>query len=160
MIKSFDNDWENVVLFGHDPSLSELARSLAKGFNEVLPKSGAVGFAWNTDSWDKVAPESGRLILLQFPKPDYDRDKLLKSAKKELAVVLSENVGALLAEIDAESAVEIRKRIRKRCHELASDFLDKTDNSEVVLSYWLQSRQKSEAKSERQTKKKQKSVVA
>jgi len=158
LIKSFDNGWDSVVLFGHDPSLSELAKSLAKGFNEMLPKSGAVGFAWNTDSWERVTPESGRLILLEFPKPGYEPDKLMKSATRELSAMLSDSVGALLSEIDTEGAAAIRKRIRKSSQRLAEDFLDESGNKEVVLSYWLQSRQKEKSNSERKAKKKENSA--
>lgn len=156
LIKSFDNNWDTVVLFGHDPSLSDFACSLAKGFKELMPKSGAVGFSWNSNSWEDVTSETGRLVLLEFPKPSFEREKLLKSAKKELSSVLSENVGALLSGIDSDSANGITKRIRKRCHELASDFLDKSDNSEVMLSYWLQARQKNESKAKHKNKEKSK----
>ncbi len=142
MIKSFENNWDTAVLFGHDPSISDLAQSLAKGFKEVLPKSGAVGFSWNVDSWTEVTPQTGRLILLEFPKAGYAPEKIRKSARKELAAALSENIGTLLAEIDSEGAGSIKKRIRKISQVLASNFLDKAKNRDVVLSYWLRSRQK------------------
>ncbi|MGH8015690.1 MAG: hypothetical protein ACREBV_05825, partial [Candidatus Zixiibacteriota bacterium] len=67
-------------------------------------------------------------------------------------------VGTLLSEIDVEGATGIRKRIRKSTQKLAGEFLRESGNSEVVLSYWLQARQKSEPKPERKQKQKQKSA--
>jgi len=142
MIQSLDDNWNSAVIFGHDPLLSDLAGMLSKGFKEMLPKAGAVGFSWNTDSWKQVTPETGRLTLLEFPKPGYSQEKLRKSARKALAAVLSDSVGALLAEIDPEGATSVRKRIKKSCENLASSFLNKSKNQDVVLSYWLRSREK------------------
>jgi phosphohistidine phosphatase len=147
MIKDFNNEWHSVMIFGHDPSLSELAGTMSKGFKELLPKSGAVGFSWNTDSWSQVLPESGRLILLEFPKSGFGPEKIEKSARRELAAALGDSVSALLAQIDADSVSEIEKKIRKNSRALASDFLKKTKNRDVVLSFWLRARQK-EQKSE------------
>jgi len=146
LIQSFDESWETVVMFGHDPAISELAQTLAKGFQEVMPKAGAVGISWNAESWKQITPESGRLILLEFPKAGYAPEKLRKSARKELAAALSDGVGALLAEIDSDGASGIRKRIRKSCQQVATSFLNKAKNQDVVLSYWLRSRQKDSAK--------------
>lgn len=142
LIQSFDDSWNSVVLFGHDPLLSDLAGMLSQGFREVLPKAGAVGFCWNADSWKQVTPATGRLTLLEFPKSGYSRDKLRKSARKELAAVLSDSVGALLAEIDADGAASVRRRIRKNCEQMASSFLNKSGKRDVVLSYWLRSHQR------------------
>jgi phosphohistidine phosphatase len=142
MIQNFEDDWHTVMLFGHDPSLSELAGTMAKGFKELMPKSGALGFSWNAESWKQVTPERGRLILLEFPKSGFAHEKIHKSARKELAAALSDGVSALLAEIDPDGAADIKKRIRKSSQTLASDFLGSTKHQDVVLSFWLRSRQK------------------
>lgn len=148
MIQSLDDTWDSAVIFGHDPLLSDLAGMLSKGFREMLPKAGAVGFSWNAEFWKQVTPETGRLTLLEFPKSGYSHEKLRKSARKELAAVLSDNVGALLAEIDPDVASNVKKQIKKSCDNMASSFLNKTENQDVILSYWLRSRERHTAESD------------
>jgi len=59
---------ETVILFGHNPSFTEIADRLCKGGCEFLPKCGIAGISLNIKSWQEIKLNSGKLEY--FLKPE------------------------------------------------------------------------------------------
>jgi phosphohistidine phosphatase len=57
-----------VFLFGHNPTLSNLAYDLSGGFNEFLPTSGAIGIAFEINQWSELRSASGKVLCFEYPK--------------------------------------------------------------------------------------------
>ncbi|MAY83707.1 MAG: phosphohistidine phosphatase [Flavobacteriales bacterium] len=68
LINGWNNDWETVCIFGHNPTFTYLAEQLCDINIGNLPTCGIVGVEFGTDSWDAVSLGSGTQILYDYPK--------------------------------------------------------------------------------------------
>lgn len=62
-IYELDNDYESVIFFGHNPTISEVAFFLCPEISFSLSKAACVGISFNTDEWSKILRGSGRLVF-------------------------------------------------------------------------------------------------
>jgi phosphohistidine phosphatase len=68
VLKSIKDPNEVVMVFGHNPGLTEFANSL---FNETImniPTAGVVAGKLNIDSWSQVSVGCGEMLFFDFPK--------------------------------------------------------------------------------------------
>jgi len=68
IIKSFDEDYDDVFLFGHNPSFSMLAEMLSNDYVENIPTGGIYCISFNVSQWDKIKKQSGKTENFWFPK--------------------------------------------------------------------------------------------
>ncbi len=70
VVTQSDNRYKNIMLFGHNPIISDLANSLTKPFTEDLQTCGIVGIrqSENCKEWKCFNDTAGELILYDFPK--------------------------------------------------------------------------------------------
>lgn len=61
-----------VLLFGHNPGLSELAHTLATCPFDDLPTCAVAQLQLDIPSWNKLGPGSGKLLHYWFPKDGLD----------------------------------------------------------------------------------------
>ncbi|TAJ50874.1 MAG: hypothetical protein EPN60_10710 [Nevskiaceae bacterium] len=61
-----------VLLFGHNPGLSELAHTLANCPFDEMPTCAVVQLQLDLGNWAKVGPGCGRLLHYWFPKDGMD----------------------------------------------------------------------------------------
>lgn len=63
------NDKEEVVLmFGHNPGLTEFVNQLTEERIDNVPTTGVVAIRLNVTSWTEVKPGAGRLLWFDYPK--------------------------------------------------------------------------------------------
>jgi len=65
-----DNRYQSIMLFGHNPIITDLANTLTKAFTQNIPTSGIVGIRHpdsNAD-WKTFTNKAGELIIYDFPK--------------------------------------------------------------------------------------------
>lgn len=62
------NDIDSIILFGHNPSFSEIPDFLCKEGCEFMPKCGIAGISLNIKKWSEIKPGSGKLEY--FLKPE------------------------------------------------------------------------------------------
>jgi phosphohistidine phosphatase len=68
IFENISNDKDSVVLFGHNPSFTEIPDRLSKNGCDFLPKSGIVCLSFKTDTWRGIVREKG--IIEYFLKPE------------------------------------------------------------------------------------------
>jgi phosphohistidine phosphatase len=68
VVRGLDNSAELALLVGHNPGVSELARSLVKDFAQELPTTAVVAIDLPADSWAGVRRGSGSLRSYDYPK--------------------------------------------------------------------------------------------
>lgn len=68
ILDELDDTAESVVLFGHNPSFTELADRLSKNGCDFMPKTGIVCLAFKTETWKGIVRERGTIEY--FMKPD------------------------------------------------------------------------------------------
>jgi phosphohistidine phosphatase len=68
VIRELDNGCQDVLVIGHNPGLSSLARLLAARCVDDLVTAGVVGLALPVTSWREIRPASGRVLFEDCPK--------------------------------------------------------------------------------------------
>lgn len=69
-ISQIDNKYKTIMLFGHNPIITDLANSLTSAFTQSFPTCGIVGIRESDDfkDWKNIKGKTGELILFDFPK--------------------------------------------------------------------------------------------
>ena len=68
VIRKTDEQYKSVMLFGHDPSISEIASFICRDFSRAMPKSSVVCIDLGKASWNRIRKSSGKLKLFISPK--------------------------------------------------------------------------------------------
>jgi phosphohistidine phosphatase len=68
LILGIDNQFNSVILFGHDPALCNFVTFLTKQRYEKIPTSGVVAIEFQADNWNQIQPHSGKVQFFIYPK--------------------------------------------------------------------------------------------
>jgi phosphohistidine phosphatase len=68
VINRLDSDYQKVMIFGHNPSLTYLAEFLTKEVIGNIPTSGILEISLDIDSWEEVSGDLGTLNWFIYPK--------------------------------------------------------------------------------------------
>ena len=76
LIAGLDDAFGTVLVFGHNPTFTELANLFTDRHLDNLPTCGifAVGFA--VDHWSEVKPRTGTFLFQEFPRTYFPKDAL------------------------------------------------------------------------------------
>ena len=122
-VRGMDNKFQSVIIFGHDPLLTEFAHHLQRDFTEALPKCAVVRFDFGNISWTKIT--AGRGILKFFDYPNMEKIRLDKM-KKELTARLTEDLMRIFVETNPDIGLKMKKAIKKAVGPLTQNFFTKT----------------------------------
>ncbi|MBI5018389.1 MAG: histidine phosphatase family protein [Deltaproteobacteria bacterium] len=67
LVRSFDDEWTDVLLVGHNPGLEELASLFTAGAIDGLPTCAVVGLGFEVRRWREV--DGGGATVLSFDVP-------------------------------------------------------------------------------------------
>ncbi|MGB5848722.1 MAG: histidine phosphatase family protein [Ignavibacteriaceae bacterium] len=67
IIKGFDDKYNSVMMFGHNPGFTMLNNYLTDSFIDNIPTCGVVGIRFNS-SWEKIVGASGKAFFFIYPK--------------------------------------------------------------------------------------------
>ncbi|MFZ9981574.1 MAG: SixA phosphatase family protein [Cyclobacteriaceae bacterium] len=67
-IRGIRDKFDVVLLFGHNPGLTEFAEWITGETLNNIPTCGIVGVKLKTDSWKKTDPSLARMLFFDFPK--------------------------------------------------------------------------------------------
>ena len=67
IIQSFDDIYNSVMMFGHNPGFTMVNNFLTDSFIDNIPTCGVVGIRFNS-SWKKIENTSGKAFFLIYPK--------------------------------------------------------------------------------------------
>lgn len=75
LIKQLDTSKKNVMLFGHNPGITNICNELADDlFFDNIPTCGMVSLQFEIDSWAELKKRNGKLNFQRFPKEFKNRD--------------------------------------------------------------------------------------
>jgi len=120
IIQKIDDKHESVMLFGHDPSFSDLASHLIKDFEEAIPKTGAVSIGFGKKSWKNIRKSDGQLNFFDFPKRI---SKAYKKMQLDLEGGLVRSIENRLKRVNKDSAPKLDKMVRKSSRRIAREFV-------------------------------------
>ncbi|GLQ31264.1 phosphohistidine phosphatase SixA [Litoribrevibacter albus] len=67
-LRQIKNKWKNVVLFGHNPGLTDLIFTLTGEDLDNLPTCGMAFIEFALDDWSELASDTGKLTRIEYPK--------------------------------------------------------------------------------------------
>lgn len=68
VIWGLDDQYQSVMIFGHDPTLTNIATYLTKKPFEKVPTSAVVAIDFEVDAWSKINKTEGNLRFFIYPK--------------------------------------------------------------------------------------------
>ena len=68
IIGKFSGDWQDVMLVGHNPGLTELAEMLTDQTFGNLPTCAICCIEFAVEKWSEISHGSGRVYLYDYPK--------------------------------------------------------------------------------------------
>lgn len=68
MLKKKDDSISSIMLFGHNPSISDLFDHLTRKKNEELPTSGITCIQFKTKKWSDIGKFAGKLVFTESGK--------------------------------------------------------------------------------------------
>ena len=72
VIHGFKDQVDNVMIFGHNPGLTDFVNSLANGHISNVPTCGVVACNFFVDSWKDIDWGKGTIIFYDYPKNKLD----------------------------------------------------------------------------------------
>ena len=69
-ISLFDDNWNTVMIFGHNPGLSYLAEYITKEEIGEIPTCSVMSIEFTIDSWKEVSQGMGKISFYDYPKND------------------------------------------------------------------------------------------
>ena len=67
-INKFDNKFDSIAIFGHNPGLTDLVNYLTNSHIANMPTAGVVIIDFAIDNWAMVAGRTGEVVLFDYPK--------------------------------------------------------------------------------------------
>ena len=68
IVKSINNKHDEVLIFGHNPGLTEFVNRLTNSKIENIPTCGIAACTFHADSWNLITWNSGELKFFDYPK--------------------------------------------------------------------------------------------
>ena len=68
VITEFDNTKNKIMLFGHNPGMTNLFNDVSDSYIDNIPTCGMIGIEFDSNSWKTVFSEKGKTIFSDFPK--------------------------------------------------------------------------------------------
>lgn len=123
VIKKTNNSYNSLMLFGHEPSLSQCAAYLLKEFKEELAKSGVICIHFKNDNWRSISEGQGSLKFFEVPVDKVKKSEKWKIVKSNIINKLNENINISLKEIDSEVAKDLGGYVEKISQKIARHFI-------------------------------------
>ena len=67
-IVELDDQHTSVMLFGHNPGLTEFSNQLTGGSIDNIPTTGIVGISFEVGFWRDIGYKAGQLLFFYYPK--------------------------------------------------------------------------------------------
>ncbi len=68
VINSIDDRYDEVLIVGHNPSMTEIINMLDNVTLDNLPTASVVGFSFRVRSFKDIKPKSGKFLFFEYPK--------------------------------------------------------------------------------------------
>lgn len=98
LVRALDDRHHCVYVFGHDPSFSEFAALLVRGFTDLIPKAGCVVIEVPRKTWRTLRAGDGRLAAFEHPPAPDEQKRLEAELRDRIAGMIRTRVFGTLRE--------------------------------------------------------------
>lgn len=125
VVHMIGDEFGDVIIVGHNPSIEEFTRFLAKKFKGTVPTCGVVGLRCKVDSWKDISGNSGKLTFVETPSGP-GKSTPPKIVKKEIEEKFYNCIVGVCAEDGIELKGKALKQVKKTIAELTQLFTRKS----------------------------------
>jgi phosphohistidine phosphatase len=68
VIQNIGNHYKNIMLFAHNPGLTDLTNHFVSKTIDNIPTCGIVSLDLEIDSWDEISKDNSELVFFEYPK--------------------------------------------------------------------------------------------
>lgn len=68
VVSAWPDEWNTVLLFGHNPTFTDVANYFTDNYIDNVPTCGIVGIEAEDDSWKSFRRREGRVVDYWYPK--------------------------------------------------------------------------------------------
>ena len=68
VIKSLPDEYERIMIFGHNPAFTNLCNYISDKYFENIPTCGVVKIEFDISSWQEVDEQTGKVADFEYPK--------------------------------------------------------------------------------------------
>jgi len=68
VVQEIGNSFINVMLFSHNPGLTDFANRLSDKSIDNIPTCGIVSLSFKAESWDEINNQNSEIIFFEYPK--------------------------------------------------------------------------------------------
>jgi len=68
LVQTLPDDYQHVLLCGHNPGITNLANALSKNYTEDIPTCGLYAITFKTDDWTEVSRGNSCTLFYEYPK--------------------------------------------------------------------------------------------
>jgi phosphohistidine phosphatase len=122
LLKELDAAISSAMIFGHVPSLNELADSLLKDFKDEIPTCGIVAIDLSIENWGELAGGVGSLVFFEHPKLKQQQREKSKAARQQLEASIGAAVDKELKKVDSKSAKKMQQSVQKASAKISKKF--------------------------------------
>ncbi len=72
IINDFDDKFDHIALFGHNPGLTDLLNYLTDEYITNMPTCSTAVIEFPFDEWKLISNDTGKLVLFDYPKSGLD----------------------------------------------------------------------------------------
>lgn len=120
IVLNIDNQYQTVMIIGHDPLLSDFANFLQKSFKEKLPAGAVLQLEFPNQEWKDIAKDSGTVKLFDYPGRKKEQWNKMET---DLQGKIEASIARALRRVDREIAEDMGETIRKTGKKFAKAFL-------------------------------------
>lgn len=120
IIRGIDEQYQSVMIIGHDPLMSDFAKFVQKSFREKFPAGSVLALEFPIDSWSQLARGKGNIKFFDYPGR---KKQLWSDMEDSLRKSIGSGLKRVLGKIDKEVAEKMDKSINKSAGKFALEFV-------------------------------------
>lgn len=135
-IAALPEEADRVLMFGHEPLLSDLVGLLVPGCRLTFAKAGVAGVRFDSPSWSEAVSLGGVLEYHDSPLSRTQRARLARQVSKAMAVRIESLLGDLLENEAHMHTRALQKRFRGASRDLADTIMQLAGTRGLLQRQW------------------------
>jgi phosphohistidine phosphatase len=119
LVQSLDDRRQCVFVFGHDPSFSEFAALLVRGFTERIPKAGCLVIDVPRKNWRALRPGDGSVVAFERPPAPDVQKRIEADLDESIAASIRTAVFAVLRGFDVPAGPDVVRVVARAASRVA-----------------------------------------
>lgn len=120
VLHALDDQYDSVMMFGHNPTIAEFASFLQRKFAGPMPTCTVVGFQLRNRTWNKVSKGRGVVAYFDYPRKAEKERVYLES---HLSDSIRTQLQTIFTDAHPEVGKKMAKSIEKTAQKLTGKFL-------------------------------------